>query len=309
MNKVVLVAVITGQDGSYLAEFPLDKEYVVHGIKCRTSQFNTGRIDELFDGEFGQSGKLVLHHGDISDSTNLTHIIQKTMPDEVCNIAAQSLVAVSFEELEYIDNSDALGALRLLEAICTLVLKDQTLFYQASTPELQGLVQEVPQTERASFYRRNPNAVVKLRAHWITVNCREAYGLFEYNGILFNHEPPVRGGTLVTRKITRALVHINLNIQESLYLDNLDAKREWGHAWDYVEMQWQMLQQDTSEHFVIATRVQYSVRGFANLTEKELDIELTWQGSEEQEKAFDEADNCVVVIDSHYFRLPESLAA
>ena len=273
-----LITGVTGQDGAYLAEFLLNKGYEVHGIKRRTSLFNTARIDHLFEGDAGQSGQFQLHHGDMTDSTSLTHILQKVQPDEVYNLAAQSHVAVSFEEPEYTANSDALGALRLLEAIRILGLGEKTKYYQASTSELYGLVQEIPQKETTPFYPRSPYAVAKLYAYWITVNYREAYGLYACNGILFNHESPLRGETFVTRKITRALSRIKLGTQNVLKLGNMDAKRDWGHARDYVEMQWLMLQQDNPEDFVIATGVQYSVRDFVLAAAKALDMEITFEG-------------------------------
>jgi len=285
--KVALITGITGQDGAYLAEFLLKKGYIVHGIKRRTSLFNTDRIDHLYrdrhdiekDSPLGtQSSALYLHHGDMTDSSSLIRIIQQTQPDEIYNLAAQSHVAVSFEEPEYTANSDALGVLRLLEAIRILGLEKKTRFYQASTSELYGLVQEIPQKETTPFYPRSPYAVAKLYGYWIVVNYREAYGLYACNGILFNHESPIRGETFVTRKITRALARIKLGLQDCLYLGNLDAKRDWGHAKDYVEMQWLMLQQDKPEDFVIASGVQYSVRDFVNAAAKELSMEIRWEG-------------------------------
>jgi GDPmannose 4,6-dehydratase len=251
--KTALITGITGQDGAYLAEFLLAKGYIVHGIKRRSSLFNTDRIDHLYQDPHDPDRRFVLHHGDMTDSTSLIHIIQKTQPDEIYNLAAQSHVAVSFEEPEYTANSDALGALRVLEAIRILGLEKKTRFYQASTSELFGKVQEIPQKETTPFYPRSPYAVAKLYAYWITVNYREAYGIYACNGILFNHESPIRGETFVTRKITRALARIKLGLQDTLYLGNLDAKRDWGHAKDYVEMQWLMLQQEQPEDFVIAT--------------------------------------------------------
>jgi len=260
MTKVALITGVTGQDGAYLAEFLLNKGYEVHGIKRRTSLFNTDRIDHLYQDPHESNRRFVLHHGDMTDSSSLIRIIQQTQPDEIYNLAAQSHVAVSFEEPEYTANSDALGALRVLEAIRILGLEKKSRFYQASTSELYGLVQETPQKETTPFYPRSPYAVAKLYAYWITVNYREAYGMYACNGILFNHESPNRGETFVTRKITRALARIKLGLQECLYLGNMDAKRDWGHARDYVEMQWLMLQQDQPDDFVIATGVQYSVR-------------------------------------------------
>ena len=304
-KKVALITGITGQDGSYLAEFLLDKGYAVHGIKRRTSLFNTDRIDHLFHDPHEQGRDLTLHHGDMTDSSSLTRIIQQVQPDEIYNLAAQSHVAVSFEEPEYTANSDGLGALRILEAIRILGLEKNTRFYQASTSELYGLVQEIPQKETTPFYPRSPYAVAKLYAYWITVNYREAYGVYACNGILFNHESPNRGETFVTRKITRALARIKLGIQDCLYLGNLDAKRDWGHAKDYIEMQWLMLQQDIPEDFVIATGVQYSVREFVDAAAKELGISIRWQGSGVDEKGFDSAGKCIVAIDPRYFRPTE----
>ena len=300
-----LITGVTGQDGAYLAEFLLNKGYEVHGIKRRTSLFNTARIDHLFEGEAGQSGQFQLHHGDMTDSTSLTHILQKVQPDEVYNLAAQSHVAVSFEEPEYTANSDALGALRLLEAIRILGLGEKTKYYQASTSELYGLVQEIPQKETTPFYPRSPYAVAKLYAYWITVNYREAYGLYACNGILFNHESPLRGETFVTRKITRALSRIKLGTQNVLKLGNMDAKRDWGHARDYVEMQWLMLQQDNPEDFVIATGVQYSVRDFVLAAAKALDMEITFEGEGVAEIGRDANGNVIVSVDPTYFRPTE----
>lgn len=303
--KKALITGVTGQDGAYLAEFLLEKGYEVHGIKRRTSLFNTDRIDHLFEGPEGKEGQFVLHHGDMTDSTSLTHILQKVKPDEVYNLAAQSHVAVSFEEPEYTANSDALGALRMLEAIRILKLGDKARYYQASTSELYGLVQETPQTETTPFYPRSPYAVAKLYAYWITVNYREAYGLYACNGILFNHESPKRGETFVTRKITRALARIKLGVQNTLKLGNMDAKRDWGHARDYVEMQWLMLQQDKPEDFVIATGVQYSVREFVLAAAKELGMEITFEGTGVDEVGRDADGKVIVVIDPRYFRPTE----
>jgi GDPmannose 4,6-dehydratase len=277
--KKALITGITGQDGSYLAELLLNKGYEVHGIKRRTSLFNTDRIDHLYQGPHEENRRFVLHHGDMTDSSSLIHILQKVQPDEVYNLAAQSHVAVSFEEPEYTANSDALGALRILEAIRTIGLAEKTRYYQASTSELYGKVQEIPQTEKTPFYPRSPYAVAKLYAYWITVNYREAYGIYACNGILFNHESPVRGETFVTRKITRALSQIALGLKKNVHLGNLDAKRDWGHAKDYVEMQWLMLQQEAPEDFVIATGKQYSVRDFVDAAASELGITVKWQGS------------------------------
>jgi GDPmannose 4,6-dehydratase len=303
--KVALITGVTGQDGSYLAEFLLAKGYVVHGIKRRTSLFNTDRIDHLYRDRHEKDVRFLLHHGDLTDSSSLIRIIQQTSPDEIYNLAAQSHVAVSFEEPEYTANSDALGALRVLEAIRILGLQGKTRFYQASTSELYGLVQETPQTEKTPFYPRSPYAVAKLYAYWITVNYREAYGMYACNGILFNHESPVRGETFVTRKITRALARIKLGLQDCLYLGNLDARRDWGHARDYVEMQWLMLQQEHPEDFVIATGVQYSVRDFVNAAANVLDMTITWQGTGVAEKGFDQGGKCIVEVDPRYFRPTE----
>jgi GDPmannose 4,6-dehydratase len=304
-RKIALITGVTGQDGAYLAEMLLGKGYEVHGIKRRTSLFNTDRIDHLFQDPHVSDGRFVLHHGDMTDSSSLIHIIGKVRPDEIYNLAAQSHVAVSFEEPEYTANSDGLGALRILEAIRILGLEKKTRFYQASTSELYGLVQEVPQKETTPFYPRSPYAVAKLYAYWITVNYREAYGLYACNGILFNHESPLRGETFVTRKITRALARIKLGLQERLYLGNLDSLRDWGHARDYVEMQWLMLQQDKPEDFVIATGVQYSVRQFVDAAAAVLGMKLAWQGSGVEEKAFDDKGRCVVEVDPRYFRPTE----
>lgn len=278
-TKKALITGITGQDGAYLAELLLSKGYEVHGIKRRSSLFNTDRIDHLYQDPHETKRNFILHHGDLTDATSLIHIMQKVQPDEVYNLAAQSHVAVSFEEPEYTANSDALGPLRLLEAIRILNLTDTTKFYQASTSELYGKVQETPQKETTPFYPRSPYAVAKLYAYWMVVNYREAYGMFACNGILFNHESPVRGETFVTRKITRALARIVLGLQDCLYLGNLDAKRDWGHAKDYVAMQWLMLQQEKPQDFVIATGVQHSVRDFVSIAAAELGIQLTWQGT------------------------------
>ena len=305
MNKVALITGITGQDGAYLAEFLLNKGYVVHGIKRRASLFNTARIDHLYRDPHENGVRFFLHHGDLTDSSNLIRIIQQTRPVEIYNLAAQSHVAVSFEEPEYTANSDALGALRILEAIRILGLEKQTRFYQASTSELYGLVQETPQKESTPFYPRSPYAVAKLYAYWITVNYREAYGMYACNGILFNHESPVRGENFVTRKITRALARIKLGLQKHLYLGNLDAKRDWGHARDYVEAQWLILQQDSAEDFVIATGVQYSVRDFVNAAANELGINLLWEGKGLNEKGFNTNGDCVVSVDPRYFRPTE----
>jgi GDPmannose 4,6-dehydratase len=304
-NKVALITGVTGQDGAYLAELLLNKGYEVHGIKRRSSLFNTDRIDHLYQDPHEPDVRFRLHHGDLTDSTSLIRIIQLVQPDEIYNLAAQSHVAVSFEEPEYTANSDALGALRILEAIRILGLEKKTRFYQASTSELYGLVQEVPQKETTPFYPRSPYAVAKLYAYWITINYREAYGMYACNGILFNHESPNRGETFVTRKITRALTRIKLGLQDCLYLGNLNAKRDWGHARDYVEMQWLMLQQEVPEDFVIATGVQYSVRDFINAAAKELDMQIRWDGEGANEKGFNSKGKCIVAVDPAYFRPAE----
>jgi GDPmannose 4,6-dehydratase len=303
--KVALITGVTGQDGAYLAEFLLGKGYTVHGIKRRASLLNTDRIDHLYQDPHEANRQFILHHGDLTDSTSLIRIIQQVQPDEIYNLAAQSHVAVSFEEPEYTANSDALGALRILEAIRILQLEKKTRFYQASTSELYGLVQEIPQSETTPFYPRSPYAVAKLYAYWITVNYREAYGIYACNGILFNHESPIRGETFVTRKITRALSRIKLGLQDCLFLGNLDAKRDWGHAKDYVEMQWLMLQQQHAEDFVIATGVQFSVRDFVNAAAKEIGIKVDWRGAGLEEKGFDASGKCIVAVDSRYFRPTE----
>lgn len=305
MRPVALITGVTGQDGSYLAELLLSKGYEVHGIKRRSSLFNTDRIDHLYQDPHDTGRRFVLHYGDMTDSSSLVRIIQQVQPDEIYNLAAQSHVAVSFEEPEYTANSDALGALRILEAIRILKLEKKTRFYQASTSELYGLVQEIPQKETTPFYPRSPYAVAKLYAYWITVNYREAYGIYACNGILFNHESPVRGETFVTRKITRALARIKLGLQDCLFLGNLDAKRDWGHAKDYVEMQWLMLQQDVAEDFVIATGVQYSVREFVNAAAQEIGLSIRWEGHGIDEKGFDAKGKCVVAVDPRYFRPTE----
>ena len=301
--KVALITGITGQDGAYLAELLLSKGYVVHGIKRRTSLFNTDRIDHLYRDRHEKDVRLFLHHGDLTDSSSLIRIIQQTRPVEIYNLAAQCHVAVSFEEPEYTANSDALGALRILEAMRILGMEKTTRFYQASTSELYGLVQETPQKETTPFYPRSPYAVAKLYAYWITVNYREAYGMYACNGILFNHESPVRGETFVTRKITRALARIKLGSQDCLYLGNLNAKRDWGHARDYVEAQWLMLQQDQPEDLVIATGTQYSVRDFVSAAAGELKMPLRWEGEGVDERGFDAEGNCVVAVDPRYFQI------
>lgn len=305
MTKIALITGITGQDGAYLAEFLLNKGYVVHGIKRRASLFNTDRIDHLYRDVHEKDVRLFLHYGDLTDSSSLIRIIQQVQPDEIYNLAAQSHVAVSFEEPEYTANSDALGALRILEAIRTLGLERKTRFYQASTSELYGLVQEIPQKETTPFYPRSPYAVAKLYAYWITVNYREAYGMYACNGILFNHESPLRGETFVTRKITRALARIKLGLQNCLYLGNLDALRDWGHAKDYIEMQWLMLQQEKPDDFVIATGVQFSVRDFVDAAGAELGMLITWAGQGVEEIGTDANGNVIVRVDPRYFRPTE----
>jgi len=303
--KKALITGITGQDGAYLAELLLEKGYEVHGVKRRSSLFNTDRIDHLYQDPHVSNRNFILHYGDMTDSSSLTHIIQQVQPDEIYNLAAQSHVAVSFEEPEYTANSDALGALRMLEAIRILGLEKKTRFYQASSSELYGLVQETPQKETTPFYPRSPYAVAKLYAYWITVNYREAYGMYACNGILFNHESPVRGETFVTRKITRALARIKLGLQECLYLGNLDARRDWGHARDYVEVQWLMLQQEQPEDFVIATGEQRSVREFVDAAARELGIRITWAGKNVDETGTDQHGKVIVRVDSRYFRPTE----
>ena len=303
MKKAIITG-ITGQDGSYLAEFLLDKGYEVHGIKRRTSLINTDRIDHLYQDPHEQDLKFILHHGDLTDATSLIRIVQEVQPDEIYNLAAQSHVAVSFEEPEYTANSDALGALRILEAIRILKLEKKTKYYQASTSELYGIAQETPQTEKTPFYPRSPYGVAKLYAYWITVNYREAYGIYACNGILFNHESPMRGETFVTRKITRALARIKLGIQNNLYLGNLDAKRDWGHAKDFVEAQWLMLQQQQPEDFVIATGTQHSVRDFINEAAKNLDMDIIWKGKNlEEVGSYNGKD--IIKVDPRYFRPTE----
>jgi GDPmannose 4,6-dehydratase len=305
VKRTALITGITGQDGAYLAEFLLGKGYEVHGIKRRTSLFNTDRIDHLYQDPHETGRRFILHYGDMTDSSSLVRIIQEVQPTEIYNLAAQSHVAVSFEEPEYTADSDALGALRLLEAMRILRLGDRTRFYQASTSELYGQVQEVPQKETTPFYPRSPYAVAKLYAYWITVNYREAYGFFACNGILFNHEGPTRGETFVTRKITRAIARIKLGLQDCLYLGNLDARRDWGHARDYVEAMWLILQQRAPEDFVIATGQQYSVRDFVNAASEELGMRLRWEGQGVDEKGYDQGGRCVVAVDPHYFRPTE----
>jgi len=306
LKKKALITGITGQDGAYLAEYLIKKGYEVHGIKRRTSLFNTDRIDHLYQDPHQKDLNLVLHHGDLTDSSSLIRIIQQVQPDEVYNLAAQSHVAVSFEEPEYTANTDALGTLRILEAIRMLGLAEKTRFYQASTSELFGKVQEIPQRETTPFYPRSPYAAAKLYSYWIVVNYREAYNMYACNGILFNHESPVRGETFVTRKITRGLARIKLGLQECLYLGNMDAKRDWGHAKDYVKMQWLMLQQEKPEDFVIATGEQHSVRDFVQLSADALEMPLRWEGAGVDEKAYHaKTGQMVVAVDPRYFRPTE----
>ena len=304
-QKVALITGVTGQDGAYLAEFLLGKGYEVHGIKRRSSLFNTKRIDHLYQDPHISKRRFILHHGDMTDSSSLVHITEQVQPDEIYNLAAQSHVVVSFEEPEYTANADALGALRLLEAIRILGLKHKTRFYQASTSELFGLARETPQTERTPFYPRSPYGVAKLYAYWITVNYREAYGLFACNGILFNHESPVRGETFVSRKITRALTRISLGLQDRLYLGNLEARRDWGHAREYVEAQWLMLQQAKPEDFVIATGEQHTVREFVVAAATELGMRIRWKGKGAKERGYDAEGRCIVAVDPNYFRPTE----
>ena len=305
-NKVALITGVTGQDGSYLAEFLLDKGYEVHGIKRRASSFNTDRIDHLYQDPHEKNRMFILHHGDLSDSMSLVRIIQKIEPDEIYNLGAQSHVAVSFESPEYTADTVGLGALRILDAIRVLGFEKKTRYYQASSSELYGDVQEIPQKETTPFYPRSPYAAAKLYAYWITINYREAYGIYACNGILFNHESPVRGETFVTRKITRALARISLGMQKTLFLGNLEAKRDWGHAKDYVEMQWLMLQQEEPDDFVIATGKQYSVRDFVNLSYEFLGKKIRWEGEGIDEKGYDLSTNdLIVAIDPRYFRPTE----
>ncbi|GAB7522870.1 GDP-mannose 4,6-dehydratase [Paraburkholderia sp. 2C] len=314
MSKTALITGITGQDGSYLAEFLLAKGYTVHGIKRRTSLFNTERIDHLYHAPQDKDRRFILHHGDMTDSSNLIRIIQAVQPDEIYNLAAQSHVAVSFEEPEYTGNADGLGTLRILEAIRLHGLTRKTRFYQASTSELYGKVQEIPQKETTPFYPRSPYAVAKMYAYWMTVNYREAYGMYACNGILFNHESPLRGETFVTRKITRALARISLGLQDRLYLGNLDSLRDWGHARDYVEMQWMMLQQDHPEDFVIATGKQHSVREFVDLAARHVGIEIRWEGKGDDERGIVsdvtldprvKVGDVIVEVDPRYYRPTE----
>ena len=304
-RKIALITGVTGQDGSYLAEFLLDKGYEVHGIKRRASSFNTERIDHIYQDPHERGRRFILHYGDMTDATSLIHIVQQVQPDEIYNLAAQSHVAVSFEEPEYTANSDALGPLRLLEAIRILGMTQKTRFYQASTSELYGLVQETPQKETTPFYPRSPYAVAKLYAYWITVNYREAYGIYACNGILFNHESSRRGETFVTRKITRALARIKLGLQECLHLGNLSAKRDWGHAKDYVEMQWLMLQQARPDDYVIASGRQFSVREFVAIAAAEMGMSIRWEGDGAEEHGLDAQGRTVVRVDPRYFRPTE----
>lgn len=304
-SKVALITGITGQDGAYLAEFLLNKGYIVHGIRRRASLFNTARIDHLLKDVHTQDVRLFIHHGDMTDSMSLIRVVRMACPDEIYNLAAQSHVAVSFEEPEYTADSDALGALRMLEAIRILGMEKKTRYYQASTSELFGLVQEIPQKETTPFYPRSPYAVAKLYAHWITVNYREAYGIFACNGILFNHESPIRGELFVSRKITRALARIKLGLQSCLYLGNMDAKRDWGHARDYVEAQWLMLQQPEPRDLVIASGEQHSVREFVELAAAELGIKITWKGKGLEEKGYTPEGRNIIAVDHRYFRPTE----
>jgi GDPmannose 4,6-dehydratase len=306
VNKVALITGITGQDGSYLAEFLLDKGYEVHGIKRRSSSFNTDRIDHLYQDPHLSDRRFFLHYGDLSDSMNLVKIIKQIQPHEIYNLGAQSHVAVSFEAPEYTADTVGIGALRILEAIKVLGLEERTRFYQASTSELYGEVQETPQKETTPFYPRSPYAAAKLYAYWITVNYREAYGIYACNGILFNHESPVRGETFVTRKITRGLARVSLGLEDTIFLGNLDAKRDWGHAKDYVEMQWLMLQQDSPDDYCIATGIQYSVRDFINFAWSHLGKSIRWEGSGLDEKGYDsETNKLIVAVDPSYFRPTE----
>lgn len=303
--KKALITGVTGQDGAYLAQLLLSKGYEVHGLKRRASLFNTDRIDDIYQDPHAENPRLILHYGDLTDSTNLIRIVQQVQPDEIYNLAAMSHVAVSFEIPEYTANADGIGTLRILEAIRLLKLEKKTKFYQASTSELYGLVQETPQRETTPFYPRSPYAVAKLYAYWITVNYREAYGIYACNGLLFNHESPMRGETFVTRKITRAMARIKLNLQDCLYLGNLDALRDWGHAKDYVEMQWLMLQQETPMDFVIATGIQASVRAFVELAAREMGLVINWSGKGKNEIGTDQHGRVIVRVDERYFRPTE----
>ena len=305
MQRTALITGITGQDGAYLAEFLLEKDYIVHGIRRRTSMFNTHRIDHLYEDPHAKNTRLFLHHGDMTDTSSLVRVIEKVQPREIYNLAAQSHVAVSFEEPEYTANSDALGVLRILEAVRILGMERSIRFYQASTSELYGFVRESPQTEATAFYPRSPYAAAKLYAYWITVNYREAYGMYACNGILFNHESPTRGELFVTRKITRGLARIRCGIQRCLYLGNLNSKRDWGHARDYIEAQWLMLQQESPEDFVIATGEQRTVREFVDCAAQKLGMRIRWIGEGLEEKGIDAAGRCVVAVDPRYFRPTE----
>lgn len=306
MTKTALITGVTGQDGAYLAQFLLDKGYIVHGIKRRSSSFNTGRIEDIYQDPHIENARFILHYGDMTDATNMIRIVQETQPDEIYNLAAQSHVQVSFETPEYTANADGIGTLRLLEAIRILGLEKKTRFYQASTSELYGLVQEVPQSETTPFYPRSPYAVAKLYSYWIVVNYREAYGMYAANGILFNHESPLRGETFVTRKITRAVAAIHLGKQDKLYLGNLDAKRDWGHAREYVRGMWMMMQQDEPDDFVLATGVTTPVRDFVNWAFEDVGITLEWKGEGIAEKGYDSASGkCLVEVDPRYFRPTE----
>ncbi len=306
MSKVALITGVTGQDGAYLAELLLEKGYIVHGIKRRSSMFNTGRIDHLYKDQHEKKVNFFLHYGDLTDSTNLIRIIQETQPDEIYNLAAQSHVKVSFDSPEYTANADAIGTLRILEAIRILKLEKKTRFYQASTSEMYGYVQEIPQKETTPFYPRSPYGVAKVYGFWITKNYREAYGMYTCNGILFNHESPLRGETFVTRKITRAVAKIHLKMQEKLFLGNLDAERDWGHAKDYVEGMWMMMQQKEGDDFVLATGVKITVRNFVELAFAEVGIKIRWEGKGVDEKGYiSETGTMVVEVDPRYFRPTE----
>ena len=301
-KKIALIFGITGQDGSYLASFLIKKNYIIHGVKRRSSSFNTGRLDHLYQDPHEKNRKFILHYGDITDAISVSSIIKNIKPDEIYNLAAQSHVAVSFEVPEYTANADGIGALRILEAIKFHGFEKKTKFYQAGTSEMFGKVLEIPQTEKTPFYPRSPYGVAKVYAHWITVNYREAYKIFACNGILFNHESPVRGETFVTKKIIMALCRIKLNKQKKLFLGNLDAKRDWGHAKDYVEAMWKMLQNKTPKDYVISTGKQYSVRNFVNLSLKELNIKYFWKGKGINEKCYDDKGNSIIECDKEYFR-------
>ena len=301
-KKIALIFGITGQDGSYLAEFLLKKNYIVHGVKRRSSSFNTGRINHLYQDPYERKRKFILHYGDITDAISVSSIIKNIKPDEIYNLAAQSHVAVSFEVPEYTANADGIGALRILEAIKFHGFEKKTKFYQAGTSEMFGKVAQIPQTEKTPFYPRSPYGVAKVYAHWITINYREAFNIFACNGILFNHESPVRGETFVTKKIIMALCRIKLKKQKKLFLGNLDAKRDWGHAKDYVEAMWKMLQKKTPDDYVISTGKQYSVKDFINLSLKELNIKYYWKGKGINQKCYDEKGNCFIECDKEYFR-------